>query len=175
VTSAVQQTLKEGRVDAIIPLAITPERRQTFDFSDPFLTSGGGFFVRIPDEAPEGPAALSGKTLVTPSAGPLAAYLQEKVPDAKLMLVDSYEDSLAAVIRGDADAAALNFLVGARLAAKLYPGQLNRSAGMFAEQSLALGVTKGKNGELLERLDAGLASIRADGTWQLINDRWIDR
>ncbi len=43
---------------------------------------------------------------------------------------------------------------------------------IFAQQPLAVGVPKGRGGKFLARLDAGLAAIRADGTWQQINDRW---
>ena len=31
---------------------------------------------------------------------------------------------------------------------------------------------KGKRADLLTRLNAGIASIRADGTWQQINEHW---
>jgi ABC-type amino acid transport substrate-binding protein len=35
---------------AIVPLAITAERQQTFDFSAPILMTGGALFVRAPVE-----------------------------------------------------------------------------------------------------------------------------
>ena len=43
----VQRTLEDGRADAVFPLTITPERLQSFDFSDPFLVTGGALFVRF--------------------------------------------------------------------------------------------------------------------------------
>jgi polar amino acid transport system substrate-binding protein len=171
----VQQTLIDGRAQAIFPLGNIPERRQTFDFSDEFLPTGGALFVRTADPAPENLAALAGKSLVTPRTGPLAGYIAKNAPDVKLILSANYEESLAQVIHGNADAAALNVQVGAQLAAKLYPGQLKRGPGMFAAQPLAVGVTKGQNAALVARLNAGLAAIKADGTWQRINDRWVGR
>jgi len=42
----VQRTLEDGRAEAVFPLAITPERLPMFDFSDPFLVTGGALFVR---------------------------------------------------------------------------------------------------------------------------------
>jgi polar amino acid transport system substrate-binding protein len=173
--SDVQQTLVDGRAQAIFPLGNSPERRIAFDFSDEFLPTGGALFVRTADLAPANLAALAGKSLVTPRTGPLAGYIAKNAPDVKLILSSNYEDSLAQVIRGDADAAALNVQVGAQLAAKLYPGQLKRGPGMFAEQPLAVGVTKGQNALLLQRLNAGLAAIKADGTWQRINERWVGK
>ena len=171
----VQTTLKDGRADAIFPLADNPDRRLTFDFTVAFVPTGGGIFVRTGTPVPDSLAALAGKTLVTPGTGPLAAFIAKTAPDVKLVPTSNYEDSLAQVVRGEADAAALNFQVGALLANKLYPGKVIRAPGMFAAQPLAVAVPKGQNAALLARLDAGLAAIKADGTWQKINDRWAAR
>jgi polar amino acid transport system substrate-binding protein len=171
----VQRTLEDGRAQAIFPLAITAERRQIFDFSVPFLSTGGALYVRAPNPTPEGFTALAGKVVVTPRTGPLAAFIQKTAPEVKLVDTADYEESLARLVSGEAEAAALNFQVGARLAAKLYPGKLTVPATMFSEAPLAIGVQKGRNSELLARLDAGLSAIKADGTWQQINNRWMGR
>jgi ABC-type amino acid transport substrate-binding protein len=42
----VQRTLEDGRAEAVFPLTITPERLPLFDFSDPFLVTGGALFVK---------------------------------------------------------------------------------------------------------------------------------
>jgi polar amino acid transport system substrate-binding protein len=46
---------------------------------------------------------------------------------------------------------------------------------MFLELPVAVAVLKGKNAELVARLNAGLAVIRSDGTWQRINERWAGK
>jgi polar amino acid transport system substrate-binding protein len=168
----VQRTLEDGRADAIFPVAITPERLQSFDFSDPLLITGGALYVLAPNATPENLAALSGKIVVTPKTGPLAAVIQKAAPDVKLVVTADYEESLARLVKGEADAAALNFHVGARIAARLYPGQVTEPRTMFAELPFAVGVSKGRSGAFLARLNAGIAAIRADGTWQQINERW---
>jgi len=171
----VQRTLIDGRADAIFPLAITPERRADFDFADVFLTTGGALYVRAPQATPDGLATLSGKILVTPRTGPLAAIIQKLAPEVKLELTANYEESLARLMDGSADAAALNFQVGAALAKRLYPGQVTIPRTIFSEQPLAVAVSKGQRGELLTRLNSGLAAIKADGTWQKIADVWMQR
>jgi ABC-type amino acid transport substrate-binding protein len=45
----------------------------------------------------------------------------------------------------------------------------------FTQSPVALGVRKGEQAELLIRMNAGLAAVRTDGTWQQINERWINR
>jgi polar amino acid transport system substrate-binding protein len=167
-----RQTLKDGRADASY-LGITPENRPLFDFSAEVLTTAGAFYVRAPKPTPESPTALSGKIVVTPRAGPLAEYIQKNAPAVTLVLTTDYEESLARVIGGDAEAAALNYHVGTVLAARLYPGQFTLPHTMFREAQQAVAVPKGERAEFLSRLNAGLAAIRADGTWQQINTRWV--
>jgi polar amino acid transport system substrate-binding protein len=168
-------TLDRGRAHAIFPLGITPERRELFDFGAPLLTTGAALFVRAPGVEPGGLDALSGKIVVTPRTGPLAAMIQRTAPTIKLITTASYEDSLTRLVRGEADAAALNCQVGAHIIAQLYAGQITIPRTMFAEQELGVAVSKGRGAQLLARLNDGLAAIRADGSWQHINNRWMTR
>jgi ABC-type amino acid transport substrate-binding protein len=168
-----QLTLEDGRAEAYFPLSITPERLQLFDFSDVLVVTGGSIFVRAPNEPPENLAALAGKIVVTPRAGPIAAFIERTTPAAKLVVTTDYEDSLSRLVRGEASAALLGYHVGSRIADRLYPGQVIRSPNMFLELPLAVAVPKGKRDERLVRLNAGIAAIREDGTWQQINDQWM--
>lgn len=171
----VQGTLDDGRAQAIVPLAITPERQQTFDFSAPILMTGGAFFVRAPSPTPQSLAALAGKVVVTPGTGPLVPFLQKEGAAMKLVLTKDYPESLARVVDGQADAAALNFQVGASMAAALYAGKVTRPSIMFTEVPDAVATAKGQNANLLTLVNAGIAAIRADGSWQKINDRWLGK
>jgi polar amino acid transport system substrate-binding protein len=167
-----QRTVEDGRADAIFPTGITPERRKTLDFSAPLLSTGGSLYVRAPGQAPDELAALAGKVVVTPRTGPLAAYIEKNAPQVKLARSASYEESLAMLLDGKADAAALNSHVGGRIAQKLYPGKVNVASRMFLEVPLAVAVKKGTQSGLIQQIDQGLAAIRADGTWDALNRRW---
>ena len=171
----VHLTLKDGRADAIFPLAITPHREALYDFSRPLLMTGGAIFVRSPNATPASFGALTGKTVVTPGTGPLVAYIQKNAPDLKLVITKNYEESLDRIVSGEADAAALNFQVGAVMANQLYAGKVTMPTTMFEELALTVAVTKGQQADLLKRFNSGLAAIRADGTWDQINKRWTGR
>lgn len=171
----VQGTLSDGRAQAIVPLAITAERQETFDFSQPILMTGGAFFVRAPDPTPPSIGALAGKVVVTPRTGPLVPFLQKNGAAVKLELTKDYPDSLARVIDGRADAAALNFQVGTSMAATLYPSKFTLHSIMFTEVPDAVATRKGEGARVLALVNDGMAAIRADGTWQKINDRWLAR
>jgi polar amino acid transport system substrate-binding protein len=165
--------LTDGRALAVIPTAITPERRQRLDFSATLLMTGGSLYVRAPDPTPESLRALAGKTVVTPRTGPLAAFIQKTAPEVKLVVTEDYETSLARLASGEADAAALNYQTGALLAARLYPGKVTVPRTMFLELPFGAAVLKGQNAEFLTKLNTGLAAIRADGTWDRINKSWM--
>ena len=170
----VQRTLEDGRAQAIFPLTITPERLPLFDFSEPLLITGGALFVRLPNAPPEGLDAFAGKIVVTPRTGPLAAFIRKAAPDVRLVLTENYEESLARLVGGEADAAALN-PAGASIAARLYPGQVTEPRNMFTELPFAVAVSKGRGAEFVGQLNAGLAAIRADGSWEQISERWTER
>jgi ABC-type amino acid transport substrate-binding protein len=167
-----QLTLADGRADAYFPLSITPERLQSFDFSDALIVTGGSLFVRASDVPPEDLAELAEKIVVTPRTGPIGPFIQQTAPTIKMVVTRDYEDSLGRLVRGEAIAAALSYHVGSRIADRVFPGQVRRSPKMFLELPLAVAVPKGKRAELLTRLNAGIAAIRADGTWQQISEDW---
>ncbi len=170
-----EATLKDGRAIATIPTAVTPERRQTMDFSDMLLMTGGAIYVRAGEATPSDLQALSGKVVVTPRTGPLAAFIQKTAPAVKLEVTEDYETSLERLVSGKADAAALNFQAGAMIANKLYPGKVTFPDRMFLELPFGAAVLKDRNSEFLTRFNKGLAEIRADGTFERINKSWIGR
>ena len=171
----VQRTLEDGRAEGVFPLTITPERLPMFDFSDPFLVTGGALFVRAPSTTPDGLGPLADKIVATPRTGPLAAFIQKNAPDVKLHITTDYEESLNRLVKGEADAAALGFHVGISIARRLYPTEVTLPRSMFTELPFAVAVAKGQRGQFLTQLNAGIAAVRADGTWQQINDRWTGK
>ena len=164
---------EKGGAGGAPPMAATPECRERLDFSATLLMSGGALYVRSPDPTPEGLRALAGKTVVTLRTGPLAAFIQNTAPEVKLVVTEDYETSLARLVSGEADAAALNYQTDALLAGRLYPGKLTVPRLMFLELPFNAAVLEGQNAEFLTRLNTGLAAIRADGTWDRINKSWM--
>lgn len=168
-----EAALKDGRAQAVLGTAVTPERLKRLDFSAPILTTGGAFYVRAPEPTPPSFQALAGKIVMTPRTGPLADFIRKTAPEVKLVVTASYEESLARLVEREADAAALNYQAGAQIATRLYPGKITLPRTMFLEVPLGAAVLKGANAEFLTKLNNGLAAIRADGTWERINKGWI--
>lgn len=168
----VQKVLTDRRAEAIAPLTITAERQKSYDFSTPLLATGGALFVRSPEKTPASLAALAGKIVVTPKTGPFAVYIQEHAPDINLVITENYEKSFDYIISGKADAAVLNIQVGNTLIKQSYTGKVTAPKKMFNEFPLAIAVAKNQHAALLQKLNAGLATLRADGTLQWLYKKW---
>ena len=160
--------LANGSADAVAPTFVSASGNQAFDYSTAILTTGGGLFVRAPGPAPSDPTMLAGRTVATPVFGPYLGLFAKKFPSIKILKTSSYEESIEKVLNGQADAAALNIQDGADFVAQSYAGKIAVPTSMFVTTELVLAVAKGTHAGLLERIDAGLAAIRADGTLQRI-------
>jgi ABC-type amino acid transport substrate-binding protein len=167
--------LQDGRAAAVFPMAVTPERLEKFDFSETLLTTGGALYVCAPQPTPASLKTLAGKTVATPGTGPLAAFIRKTAPEVNLVVTEDYETSLARLVAGEAYAAALNYQAGTMIANRICPGKVTAPGAMFLELPLGAAVIKGRNAELLAGLNSGLAAIRADGTWDRINNDWLKR
>lgn len=161
-----QDVLANGSADGYFPVAITPSRVAQYRFSDPVVNSGGAFFVRAPNPQPDASGDFAGVVIVTPRVGPLADYLEKTYPKANLIVTKDYDESLATLISGKADMAALNLHVGAKLANSLYPGRLTLPHTAFLSAPLAVAFSKGRTDidADIERLNRAFQEMQRDGT-----------
>ena len=168
-----QNSLTTGKVDGLVFFGVTPDRKKTFDFSDPYLITGGALFTKAPNPTSSDLKDFEGKTVATPQKGPLAAYIKNKYPKITLVTdVKDYPETLEAVLNGKAYAAALNTQVGAVLAQKLFPGKFSLPTKGYLEIPIGVAVTKGKQDFLLTKFNAGLKTILSDGTYDGIIAKW---
>jgi len=165
----VQELVRAGHVDGIATFAITPERKEIYDFTEPILTTGGALFVRASvDRASSSLDEWSGRVVCTPLKGPLADYIREHYPHVMVRDAKDYSAALDMVVRGEADAAALNFHVAARLAQEIHPGSLAMPTEMFIETPLAVAFLKGHKPTLLDRVSAGIRQVKEDAVYRRI-------
>ena len=162
-------TVLAGHADGMLPFGRNLEREKLFDFSEPLIHSGGALYVRAPAPTPQGLAEMAGKTVVSPKTGPLVAYIRNSYSAVTVVPAADYEESLKLLVEGKADAAALNDVVGGALAARLYPGKVTPAARRFLEIPLCIAVAKGKCQAFIDDFDRGLAELRADGGWDVLN------
>jgi len=167
-----EKSLQSGIADAVAPYLATPEGLQMYDFTATLMMSGGGLFVRAPLIPPSDLKTLAGKTVVTPGFGPFVKYIQRNFPSVHVVSTGSYQESLDRVLAGQADAAALNIQEGANVVSQSYAGKISVPTASFLDEPLVLAVLKGRHADLVDRINAGIAAIRADGTLQAIVEKW---
>jgi polar amino acid transport system substrate-binding protein len=170
----VKETIRDGRADAIFPIGINPERRKIFDFTEPLFVTGAALFTRQSDPYSALPSFddLAGKIVTTPRSGPLVGYIASHFPKVTLIQSDDYDESLAQLMRGDADAAALNLQVGAAMVAQQWSKSIRTPQRAFLDLPLAVAVSRGKNAELISELNETLEAMRVDGTLDEVVMRW---
>lgn len=171
----IQDLLKAGEVDGLAFLGITPERKKLYDFSDPLVITGGALFVPAPNPSPADLKEFEGKSVVTPLKGPLASFIKNQFPKVNVITVEDYPAALKTVLDGKADAAALNPQVGIQLANQLFHGKFTFPKNVFLEVPLALCVLKGTHAALLQKVNEGLGSMKKDGTYSKIMEKWSSR
>src|SRR3954462_10427636 len=99
-------SLKTGKIDLIISsLTATPERAQSIDFSDPYLTTGLALLVRrnSPVQKVEN-LAQAGRTIVVKKGTTGDLYAAEKLREAVVHVLDKESNCVLEVAQGKADA-----------------------------------------------------------------------
>lgn len=170
--AAVQQ-LNAHQVDGVIAgMNVTPERRTTFDFSKPYYTSGVVMAV-AKGSSLKHLSGLTGKTvaLKTGTAGATYAKSVQKQYGFKIKYFNDSNTMYNDVKVGNSvacfeDYPVMSYGIKNGIPLKIVSKQHNAGDYAFA-------VKKGSNAALLKKFNAGLAAIKADGSYQKIIDRYL--
>jgi polar amino acid transport system substrate-binding protein len=173
---AALQALTSGQADGVIAgMSITDERKEVFDFSQPYFDSGVVMGVSATNTTIKSYADLAGARVAVKIGTEGEAFAEgikdqygfETVPFKESSMM--YED----VTAGNSQACfedypVLGYAISQNVDLKIITEMERGSSYGFAVQ-------KGKNPELLKMFDDGLANIKANGTYQEILDRYIKK
>lgn len=155
-------------------LAITPQSRETLDFTRPYLTTPARFVARQNPELTEiRPAALAGRRVAVAAGSPHEAYLKAFFPDVALMSLPSAEEAPLAVKEGRADFAfGDGVALGLWLAGPQAEDCCRFVGGPYTEpnffgRGVAMAVPRGE-ARLRALLDAALDRLEATGRFEEI-------
>lgn len=169
--------LLAGRYDAIVAsMSITEERQEVVDFTDRYYTNSLVFVARedagIDDVSPE---ALSGRALGAQSATISAAHLEDNYGAATIRLYPTQEDAYRDLAAGRLDAVLADFGVSYLWLEETEEGQCCGFVGdaVVGDDEIGIAVRK-EDDELREAFNRALEEIRADGTYQQINEKYFD-
>lgn len=172
--SAALQALESNQIDGMVAgMAKTPEREQSFDFSEAYFSFGNQFAV-LPDSAIETVEDLEGATISTKTGSTGLIIAQEMAEEYGFNLL-TFEDSAnmyEAVMGGQADAV---IEMSAVMQFAISTGQIElRQIGEdINPNDVAFAVNGGQNAELLEMFNEGLANIQENGIYDEIVDTYL--
>ncbi|KAG1668277.1 ABC transporter arginine-binding protein 1 [Nymphon striatum] len=171
--------LQAGKFDAIIAsMSITDERKEKVDFTNKYYNSPPAIAVAKDSDVTEATdAALAGKTLGAQSSTTHANYAEEKLSSTELKLYPTPDEYKLDIANGRIDGVIDDVVVlsdwlatedGAccKILGTLTPDLVINGPGA------GIAVRKGED-ELREKLNAAIEAIRANGTYQKINDSYF--
>ncbi len=171
-------TLIEGLMSdrlnaAISGMTITEARKEKVDFSDPYYNAAQAIVVREGTEGFTKIEDVKGKRIGV-QLGTTGALMAEEVMgenNPNLMQLRKYNMVFSDLALGRLDAVVVDLPV-AQAYLKNVPG-LRISSPPISEEQYGIVVKKG-NKELLDKINDGLAKIRASGEFDAIMKKWFD-
>lgn len=174
--------LRQERFDMVASsVTITPERAKVIDFGAPYFAANQSIMVSKGEQADL--EALGGKNLPKAEAvaaldglklgvqrGTTGAELAKSVPGAEVSQYQIIDEAFNALAAGRVDAVVNDFPVSG-YATKSKP-QLAVVAQITTNENLGLAFPK-TNSALRDAFDAGLAEIKANGTYAEIYKEWF--
>lgn len=169
--------LQSGQVDAAIAGAsITEERKQTVDFSEPYYETGVVAVVKKDNNSIKTLDNLTGKKVAVKNGTEGAKLAEEKLKGKADIAV--FEDSVSmykAVENGQADAAFEDLPV-AGYTIKITPNSnLKIATEKLTSGNYGFMTKKGENTELLEKFNKGLKTLKENGEYDKIVEKYIGK
>ena len=162
--------LQANQLDvAIAGMSITDERRKVVDFSEPYFDAGLTVVVKKENTAIKSVDDLKGKTVAVKKGTTGAKYAQDNAKKLDIKVVQ-FNDSPAMfqeVSNGNADALIEDYPV---ISYAITQKDLNLQivGERLNGDQYGIAVLKGKNQDLLEKINKGLANLKKDGSYDEI-------
>jgi len=166
--------LAAGEYDAVMSsVTITEERKETMDFSVPYINAGQILIVRQESTGVETLADLKGKS-VGAQIGTTGSFEVEKVSGVELKTYDEIGLAFEDLANGRIDAVVADTPVAADFALMNpnYKGKLKIVGEPFTEEYYGVAVKKG-NKEILAAVNKGLEAVLDTNTYDEIEDEWL--
>lgn len=173
------QAVKNGQYDiGMDGITINDKRKKEIAFSDPYMTSEQYMLVRAKDTEITGPESFKAdpKLLIGAQAGTTNFYtavydvLDGNEKNPRIKLFDTFGASVQALKSGDVDMVLMDKTSAA--------GYIGANPGAFKVVGKPLGSDQfgfifKKGSDLIAPVNAALAQMKADGTIDALNQKWL--
>ncbi|HAE92698.1 MAG TPA: hypothetical protein DCG60_08680 [Tissierella sp.] len=166
------ELLKDGEIDAVQGMTVTPERDKAYDFTQEIVMNSQNIFVLKNSSLIHNINDLSGKKVSIQSED-VSKEITRRIPNVTVIQKTNQLEALQSLLYGESDAYVGNRLTGIYYVQAL---GLTESVKIVGEPlystKYAIAVKKG-NTELLNILNSGLEAIKANGTYDKIYRKWF--
>jgi polar amino acid transport system substrate-binding protein len=166
--------LGAGEYDAVMSsVTITEERKETMDFSVPYINAGQILVVRKETTGVETLDDLKGKP-VAAQIGTTGSFAVEKVPAVELKTYDEIGLAFEDLANGRVEAVVVDNPVAADFALMnpSFKGKLKIVGEPFTEELYGVAVQKGKK-EVLDAINKGLNAVLDTDSYEKLVDKWL--
>ncbi|MGD9709666.1 MAG: EAL domain-containing protein [Halothiobacillaceae bacterium] len=157
------QALKDGQIDLMPDMAFSEQRRLLFDFHTISVASSWSQIYTLPGSGIHALPDLAGQRVAVLRGSVQEDHLKQVMGslglDFFLVPADSLEQAFSMTRQGQADAVVSNRFFSERHAARY---QLRETPIIFQPANLYFATAKGRNADLLARIDVHLARWRQD-------------
>lgn len=165
--------LAAGEYDAVISsVTITDERKEQYDFSEPYINAGQIVVVQAGSDI-TGPDTLSGRT-VGAQISTTGAFAVQEMEGVTLKEYDEIGLAFEDLVAGRIDAVVCDTPVAADFALQReeYKAKLKIVGDSFTEEYYGILVQKG-NADLLAKINEGLAAVQDKGIDKELEEKWL--
>ena len=162
-----------GRWDTVIAdVTATDERREKYDFSDPYLYTGRQVVVKKGNEVNMHTLDdIAGKKVATNTTNSWASKLEDL--GATIVPIDNTDQCASAVINGSADFCMFNNIVMSEYLKNHPEAELEVAFVIETDvNEVSIPVRKGET-RLLEQYNAALAQLRESGKLKELSEKWF--
>lgn len=167
--------LKTGSIDLIISsMTATDERRQSIDFSDPYVKNGLAVLVSKNSRVQKADdLKTAGSRIVVRLGTTGETWARKELPQAKLVSLDSDPACVLEVINGSVDAWIYDQISIMNHHAR-HPDATRALLAPLREEVWAVGLTQGQP-ELKAKINQTLARFRAEGGFTRLADKYLGK
>ncbi len=165
--------LQTGNIDvALASMFVNDTRKKVIDFSDTYYVSAYGVLAHKNDASINSVKDLAGKSIATVTGGEAADWIRKNLPDAKMTLFPNLTNSFLEFQAGRVDSVVYDFPTLAYYAKTEGAANSRVLQETIGEKSdVAIAFPKGS--ELVSKVNASLAKMRADGRYDAIHTKWF--
>ena len=165
--------LQEDKVDLVVAtMTINADRKTQIEFSRPYFLAGQSILVKKENTTINKVEDLNGKTVCSVQGSTSEKNVQAKAPQANLQSLTTYAACVSGMKDGRYEAVSTDDIILAGFAAA--DSSLKLVGGQFTQEPYGIGMKKGKT-DMQTFVDATLARMLADGTWDKIYDKYLGK